>query len=44
MVPLKGSIRVTITGFYDVGALVIRIGFWGGRYYKCKKILFRPLH
>ena len=27
--PLKGSLKGSIVGFYSVGALIIRIGFWG---------------
>ena len=29
----KGSFRGSIVGFYDIGALIIRIGFWGPFYY-----------
>ena len=36
-VPLKGSLKGfykgSIIGFYNIGALVIRIGFWGPLYY-----------
>ena len=32
-VPFKGSIRAT-TRVYGIGALIIRIGFWGILYYE----------
>ena len=33
---LKGSIRATIR-VWGIGALIIRIGFWGGVYYTYNK-------
>ena len=27
--PLKGALRVSRVGFYNVGALIVRIGFGG---------------
>ena len=37
---MKGSIRVTIrdlSGYYNIGAFIIRVAFWGPFYYVCNK-------
>ena len=35
--PLKGSLKGLIVEYYNVGALIIRIGFWGPLYYNYDK-------
>ena len=35
--PLKGFYRESIVGFYDIGALRIRLGFWGPLNYTYNK-------
>ena len=32
-VPFKGFYKGSIVGFYSIGALIIRIGFWGPLYF-----------
>ena len=32
-VPLKGVYKGSIVGFHDIGASIIRMGFWGALYY-----------
>ena len=34
---LKGVYKGSIVGFYNLGALIVLIGFWGPLYYKHNK-------